>query len=273
MGAATEILTSTFPVMTERRLALRLACSEVRGGNDRVEYPVELPGLRGWVYSNPLEPAISGGDVHYLSVCAKGVLSRTLLADVAGHGEPVSGMAQKLRNLVLKHMNSWDQSTLMRDLNEASRTPADDTRYATAVVMGYYCGTRELVFTNAGHPSPLWYHAQCGTWDWLEETPLYRRQVKGLPLGLISGTDYVQSAVQLAPDDLLILYTDGITEALDAASQELGDQGLLRMAHALPTTSPVAAGKALLGLLRDFSGSTMNEDDQSLIVLQENSEF
>jgi len=246
---------------------------EVRGGNHRVEYPVELPGLRGWVYSNPLEPAISGGDVHYLSVCAKGVLSRTLLADVAGHGQPVSGMAQTLRSLVLKHMNSWDQSTLMRDLNEAFRMPAGDWRYATAVVLGFYCGTRELVFTNAGHPSPLWYHAEYGTWDWLEETPMYRRTIEGLPLGLISGTSYVQSAVQLAPGDLLILYTDGITEAQDAAGRELGVQGLLRMAYALPTISPGAAGKALLELLREFGSNTMNEDDQSLIVLQENSEF
>jgi sigma-B regulation protein RsbU (phosphoserine phosphatase) len=246
---------------------------EIRGGNHRVEYPVELPGLRGWVYSNPLEPSISGGDVHYLSVCAKGVLSRTLLADVAGHGQSVSGMAQQLRTLVFKHMNSWDQSTLMRELNEAFRTSPNDLWYATAVVMGYYCGTRELVFTNAGHPSPLWYHAKYGTWDCLEETPSNRRHIEGLPLGLISGTQYVQRAVQLAPDDLLILYTDGITEVLGAAGRELGVQGLLHMAYALPTTSPVAAGQALLELLRDFSGTTINEDDQSLIMLQEKFEF
>jgi sigma-B regulation protein RsbU (phosphoserine phosphatase) len=269
MGAATATFSSDLRIHNDRNAAHRLACSEVRGGNQRVDYLFELPGLLGWVYSHPLEPAMNGGDVQYLSVCDKGVLSRTLLADVAGHGEAVSAMAHRLRNLVLKNMNSWDQSMLMRELNEAFRTPADDAQYATAVVLGFYCRARELVFTNAGHPPPLWYHAQYGTWEWLEEASVYRRQVEGIPLGLISGTSYVQSAVQLGPGDLVILYTDGIPESRDEAGRELGQQGLLRMAYALPMSSPSAAGKALVQLLREFKGNSTDDDDQSLIVLQE----
>jgi hypothetical protein len=48
----------------------RLECLEVWGGNRRVSHAFELPGLDGWIYSDPVEPAVSGGDVHYLSVCS-----------------------------------------------------------------------------------------------------------------------------------------------------------------------------------------------------------
>ena len=61
----------------------KLACMEIWGGNRDVSRPVELPGLAGWVYSAPLRPATSGGDVHYLSVCDQDVLSRIAVATSA----------------------------------------------------------------------------------------------------------------------------------------------------------------------------------------------
>lgn len=72
---------------------LRLACSEVWGGNNVADQAVDVPGLRVWVHSKPLEPATFGGDVYYLSVCFKGLLSRVSLADVAGHGQLTSKTA------------------------------------------------------------------------------------------------------------------------------------------------------------------------------------
>ena len=98
----------------------KLACMEVWGGNCKVARPVELPGLAGWVYSKPLEPATAGGDVHYLSVCNQGTLSRIGLADVMGHGEAVSSLAKKLHELMHKHIDTWDQSGFMRELNLAN---------------------------------------------------------------------------------------------------------------------------------------------------------
>ena len=64
----------------------QLACTEVWGGNNIAHELLKLPGLVGLVHSKPAEPATSGGDVYYVSVCDKPVLSRVVLADVAGHG-------------------------------------------------------------------------------------------------------------------------------------------------------------------------------------------
>jgi sigma-B regulation protein RsbU (phosphoserine phosphatase) len=257
----------------------RLVCSEVWGGNNIVDLTVEVPGFTGWVYSRPLHPAITGGDVYYLVVCSKGLLSRIVLADVAGHGQSVSATAATLRELLRKHMNALDQSVLMQEINEAFRRQddPDDVQYATAAVFGYFWKTGELIFTNAGHPRALWYHAAEKAWDWLHDETLYKQSsVEGVPLGLIAGTEYLQSAVCLGQDDLLVLYTDGISESTNQAGKELGYDGLLRLAKSLPlqtVNSPGAAGQALLLAVRDFRGGSPIFDDESLIVLQRTEDY
>jgi len=151
----------------------RLACFELWGGNSIAAHPIELPGLLGWVSSIPFGQAASGGDVHYMSVCSKGQISRIALADVAGHGGSASAVADRLRQILRHHTDNWDQSALMRELNEAFRPDAKGEQFATAVVLGFYRETGELLFTNAGHPPVLWHHAASGVWDWLEERTPY----------------------------------------------------------------------------------------------------
>jgi serine phosphatase RsbU (regulator of sigma subunit) len=226
---------------TEFKDIARLPCLEVWGGNRRANHAVELPGLVGWIYSDPVEPAALGGDVHYISVCSKGIISRFAIADVSGHGTSSSVLAQLLSKLILKHIDTWDQSELMRELNESLRSGKEDgEQYATATLFAYYRPTRELVFTNAGHPPALWYHAKTQTWDWLEPATSFARSIEGLPLGLIGGTDYVQAAVQLNRDDILILYTDGITEATDRGGEMLGPNGLMNLVRNIPVDLPLS---------------------------------
>jgi sigma-B regulation protein RsbU (phosphoserine phosphatase) len=247
----------------------RLSCEEVQGGNLRVSRPVGLPGLIGWVYSNPLEPATAGGDIHYLSVCSHGIFSRFALADVSGHGQTISSLATILRKLIQEHINTWDQSTLMAELSEALEKNSAGDQYATAAVFGYCRLTGELVFTNAGHPAPLWYHASSRRWDWLETAASLLQFVEGLPLGLIPGTSYVQRAVQLAPGDMLLIYTDGITEACDTTGAPLGSEKLMDIVRNLPTESPAAAANGLLAALQAFRSAAQPEDDESFLLLQQ----
>ena len=251
----------------------RLSCRDVWGGNNQVNHTIGLPGLVGWVYSNPLEPAAAGGDVHYFSVCSEGILSRFALADVSGHGQCSSFTANRLRELIRKYIDVWDQTALMRDLNEALKRDTPHEQFATAAVFGYYRVTCELVLTNAGHPPPLWYHTDSGSWDWLETTSPFLVSHKDLPLGLIRGTSYLQQAVRLAQHDMLIIYTDGITEARNAKNHFLGQEGLLSVACDLPTGSPSAAAFQLNSALRPFRGSTPVDDDETFVVLQQTGEI
>ena len=221
--------------------------------------------------ATPFGEAASGGDVHYLSVCSKGQVSRIALADSGGHGESASAVADRLRQVLRGHTANWDQSALMRELNEAFQLGAEGVEFATAVVLGFYYATGELIFSNAGHPPVLWYHAASGVWEWLEERTPYAKDVDGLPLGVISGTAYAQTAVELTPGDLLLLYTDGITESLNASGEELGLEGLAELVRGLPVDTeqaPADFGSALVEKLKRFRGSGPQRHDETLVVIR-----
>jgi phosphoserine phosphatase RsbU/P len=253
------------------RVGYQLACTEVWGGNKIADERLKLPGLVGLIHSKPVEPATSGGDVFYVSVCDKRVLSRVVLADVAGHGEAVGEIATRLFMLVKKYINTFHQSALMQEINEAFyRQNADLAQYATAVVLSHDCRTSELIFASAGHPPTLWYHASHKEWDWLHErTPDSVKTSEGLPLGLVHGTEYQQTRVRLAEGDLLILYTDGITECANKSDEELSYEGLRELLRSLPVEPSIETASALVSAVEGFRGSTPCRDDQSVIVLQQ----
>jgi phosphoserine phosphatase RsbU/P len=243
-----------------------LTCSEVWGGNRKILRAVQLSGVTAWVASLPLNEGEGGGDLHYMSVCDHDLISRVALADVSGHGRVVSSMAETLQKLMRKNINIWDQSDFMRGLNDTFLRSGQE-KYATAIVLSIHRITGALAFSNAGHLPPLWYHARRKTWGWLKEhgDPLARGS--GLPIGLIPGTDYRQTFVTLEASDLLVLYTDGVTEAENDAGQSLDRKQLLKWAREAPIDSPEALGQALLKRLETYQGRYRN-DDETLIVLQ-----
>src|SRR6516165_12310214 len=111
----------------------RFACLELRGGNRAAVYRADLPGLNAWVSCRPLHPAIRGGDLYYLSVCSQGSISRITIADVAGHGEDVSTLAERLRDALREYADHWDQSALIRRLNDSFLKVSLGGKYAPAV--------------------------------------------------------------------------------------------------------------------------------------------
>jgi serine phosphatase RsbU (regulator of sigma subunit) len=249
----------------------QFACLELRGGNRAAVYRAELPGLDAWVSCRPLHPATRGGDLYYLSVCSQGSISRVTVADVAGHGEAVSSVADRLRDALRKHADDWDQSALIRRLNDNFLKISIDGKFATAVLLSHYARTGELLFTNAGHLPPLWYHAALEEWTFLQEATPYSKEIADLPLGMIAGTTYRQTAIQLAPNDLLLLYTDGVSESFDDHGDQLGLDRLLEIAADLPTGSAPAAGEALLAAIGRFRGSAPAMDDETVVALHRHS--
>jgi len=246
----------------------RLACREVRGGNRLAAFSAELPGLAGWISCRPLEPSTRGGDLYYMSACSHGVIARVVLADVSGHGEAVSAAAGRLRDSLRQHVESWDQSALIQELNENFLRTAESPQFATAFVASFYSDSGELLFTNAGQVPPLWYRAAAREWNLLLDSTPLSKEIVDLPLGLIAGTSYRQTAVQLEPRDLLLVFTDGISESWDASGAQLGLDGLLSAARNLPTESPVAAGRGLLEAVARFRGTAPQTDDETVLAFE-----
>jgi sigma-B regulation protein RsbU (phosphoserine phosphatase) len=244
-----------------------LVCAEVWGGNRKVIRTVKMPGLLAWVGSLPIHEGEGGGDLHYMSVCDYDLISRIALADVTGHGREVDRVTQMLRKLMLKNINAWDQSDFMRGLNEAFGQ-GEDNQYATAIVLSFHRLMGRLAFSNAGHLPPLWYHAAQKSWGWLEEGS-ETKKISGLPVGMMPGTEYSQTVVALKRGDILVLYTDGITEARDSIGYELGRDGFLKWAREAPIDSPTALGENLLQRLESFRGNSKNDDETLLVVQRE----
>jgi sigma-B regulation protein RsbU (phosphoserine phosphatase) len=248
-----------------------LVCSEVWASNRNVAHSVSLPGLQGWIYAAPLELGHDGGDIHYLSACDHGVLARVVLADVSGHGRAVGTVAEQLLLLVRRHMNRLEQPMLLFELNESlqsmkAKAPAT---YATAFVLGFDSSSGTLVFTNAGHPPPLWYRAAERQWQQFPQ-PHARKDgtLGGLPIGLGLQGSYEDVAIRFGDDDLLVCYTDGLSDAMNDEGVELGVDGLLELARSLPVESCMSAGATLVGLVDAFRRGTLATDDETLIVLR-----
>jgi len=246
----------------------RLACLELRGGNHAATYAARLPGLTAWVSCNPLRPSRRGGDLYYLSACSHGSIARVVIADVSGHGEKVSAAAVRLRTALRQHIDLWDQSLLIRDLNQSFFRDEQRVEFATAFVGSFASESGDLLFTNAGHMLPLLYRAATQEWSYLQDFIPEPKEVSDLPLGLIPGTGYHQTAARLASGDILILYTDGINEAENEAGYQLGLQCLLSMARSLPVSSATAAGEALMAAVARFRGNASAKDDETVVALR-----
>ena len=246
-----------------------LHCMEIWGGIEPAESTVRTPGLDLWVYSRPFEGDEQGGDIHFVTLCGGGLITRIVVADVSGHGSSVAEFSSTLRTLLRKHINHKSQARLVERLNQEFAEMARLRRFATAVVATYLTSTDELSVSNAGHPRPLHFRAVDGTWSILAQEPTGPGQLTNLPLGLDDETHYATSRVKLGRGDLVVFYTDALIEAADGSGQLLGESGLLEAARRLETTagSPATVGHALLGSVSQHRGGSAADDDVTLVVL------
>lgn len=247
-----------------------LHCMEIWGGNQAADRSVSTPGLDLWVYSQPYEGAEGGGDVHYVSLCGGGSITRLLLADVSGHGAPVAGLAASLRELMRANINSPDQTRLVRALNRQFGELAKPSGFATALVATYLTRGDGLTVCNAGHPRPLWYRAAAGAWSFLTHEGGPAGEVADLPLGIVEETAYTELVVPLGRGDLVLFYTDALTEAENAGGEQIGEAGLLGLVRRLDAADPAGMTAALLAGLQDYGGGKAAADDVTFILLHHN---
>jgi serine phosphatase RsbU (regulator of sigma subunit) len=240
---------------------------EIWGGNRAVERAVSTPGLDIWVSSRPHEQAEGGGDVYYTSLCGGGSITRFILADVSGHGATVADVAKALRELMRKNINRKDQSGLVQALNREFAELAKMNRFATAVVATYLTKGDTLTVCNAGHPRPLWRQAGSGRWAVLADDTVPDGGLADLPLGIVDDTTYTQRQIALARGDLLLFYTDALTEAENASGEQLGEAGLLALVERLDATNPAAIPAALTSALEAYRGGRPAGDDSTFILL------
>jgi len=252
-----------------------LACMEVLGGISAKVQSVACPGLDLWISTQPYRHESTGGDVHYVSLCGGGITTRILLADVSGHGSHVHEYSEFLRKLVKRYINAKTQADFMAEINRSFSEYAQLNRFATSVVATYLATKKSLELCIAGHPRPLWYQAETRQWKYLGESarPLPSDiGVTNLPVGIDDEADFQTFHFQLGLNDLLIFYTDSLTETKSPADQFLGESGLLQIVQSVePETMDVQTlGQAVLNRVSKFRDDAPADDDESILVVHHN---
>lgn len=244
-------------------------CMEIVGGNAAVDTAISVPGIDARIVSWPHAGNAAGGDVHYVSLCGARRLSRFAVADVSGHGDAAGEIAARLRALMRKHINRIDQTHFVRKLNEEFTARSRKGSFATALLATYYAPIEQLIVCNAGHPRPLWYRAAERKWALLDHAaPECLDSAANLPLGIVAPTEYYQFAVPLAMDDLVLIFTDAVTEARGPGERQLGEDGLLDLVRMLDADDNAGFCPSLLDALADFRGGKPPEDDLTMVLLR-----
>lgn len=246
----------------------QLQCMEVWGGNQAVDNGVTMPGLDAWVVARPHMGDDAGGDVHYLSSCATGRITRLMVADVSGHGSTVSQTALALRALMRRFINHLDQRRAVEFLNAEFAKQELSGRFATAVLGTFWGPTGVLTLCNAGHPRPLWYRAKTGRWQTLESGPTDQAdgdEPTDVPLGVLDSTKYRQVQVRLRTGDLVLLYTDSLVESRLVGGGLLGEAGLLDAMHSVPVSDPARLIPSVLAELAR-RGAEIHDDLTALLL-------
>jgi hypothetical protein len=250
-----------------------MQCMEVWGGNRAIDSGVIMPGMDAWIYSRPCKDQPAGGDVHFVSTCAGGLLVRLVLADIAGHGEGVADMGSQLRVMMRRFINRHEQSNVVQSLNKEFTAASANGVFATAVVMTFQCGKNKLSVSNAGHPAPLWYQAKRRRWTLLEPGTAAEARgtpAKGIPWGIVDDSLYHQFESPLGTGDIVLSYTDSLAEAKGADGEMLGPGGLLRIASSMGNVTPSQLIPRLLGEIAAHDPDYASRDDVTCLAFRAN---
>jgi sigma-B regulation protein RsbU (phosphoserine phosphatase) len=132
-------------------------------------------------------------------------------------------------------------------------------RFTTAFLAEYDAARRIFHYINAGHNNPILRRAS---------GLIERLDVGGLPLGILPDAKYESASVALAPDDWLIIFTDGLVEAENARQDEYGETQLLTVINTSAATTPAEMLKRMLAELDLFVGNTPQHDDVTCLLIK-----
>lgn len=248
-----------------------MQCLEVWGGNGASDNGVTMPGIDAWAFSRPYQGHAAGGDIHYVSSCGTGRISRVMVADVSGHGVDVAASAGRLRTLMRRYVNYVDQGALVGAMNREFAALEQAGRFATAVVATFWAPTGYLALSNAGHPRPLVYSAKRREWrvaDTRASGQPRPQEMANLPLGVVDESRYEQFAVRMRPGDLMVIYTDSLVEAKGSDGEQIGEFGLLEVARGLDPSDGAALARGMFDAVVAACGGRMPDDDATAVVLR-----
>jgi len=186
------------------------------------------------------------------------------IGDISGKGVSaallMASLHASLRGQALS--GAGDVGTKMANVNRLLYDASDSNRYATFFYAELDCDSRTLHYVNGGHNPPAVLRKEDGAWQ------VIRLADGGPVVGLLAGAAYKQQMLHLLPGDILLAFTDGISEAMNAAEDEWGEDRMIAEAQAHANLNAVELMQRLFRAADAFAAGAPQHDDMTLVVLR-----
>ena len=224
-------------------------------------FPKERPKLPGIEVDAICRPArIVSGDYYDFLPLGPTRLG-IALADISGKGISAALIMASLQAALRSQALAGDQAPghtaeMVTRLNQHLYRSTSEERYATLFYGIYDATARTFEYTNAGHPAPLY----------ISGGVTRRLDTGGTVLGLFSDPHFEQGTIQISPDSLLVVYSDGLTEPENATGEEFGDKRLCEVVQRNRDASAHTLVEALVKAANEWAGTEEQNDDETIIV-------
>ncbi|MBC8424722.1 SpoIIE family protein phosphatase [bacterium] len=233
--------------------------------------PHEMPSLPGFEITGASIPSLQvGGDYFDFLDLGDGRLG-VAIGDVSGKGIPAALLMSNLQaSLHGQVLHPGRISAVVRRVNDLLVKSTDPHMFATFFYGLLDRGTGVFTYTNAGHNPPLLRRG---------DGEIVMLEAGGLPLGMLEDVDFVQDAVTIEPGDALLLFTDGITEAVgplpdgsvpedeDTVDAMFGDERLVDLLAASRGSNAFEIRETVLRAVSDHTAGVPQSDDITLVVV------
>jgi sigma-B regulation protein RsbU (phosphoserine phosphatase) len=224
-------------------------------------FPQEYPPFPGIEYAGTCRPALGVGGDYYDFIKFSDTELGIAIGDVSGKGIPAALLMATLRAYLRGQTirRDSDLGEMMANLNRLVYESSAPNRYATFFYAQYETNTRVLQYVNAGHNPPMLLKSS---------GEVVRLDVGGPVIGLIEGCSYEQGQVLLDSGDVLVAYTDGVSEAMNRNQEEWGEEQLAATALPIRTGACQNLIARVIAAADEFAGGAPQHDDITLVVVR-----
>ena len=222
--------------------------------------PEKIPGIPGYSLAASSIPAREVGGDFYDIITAPAKKTGLIIADVSDKGVPAA-LFMALSRTVVRANAEW-HSAAREAIQGANATISADSRSGMFVTLFFAVldhESRRLTYVNAGHNPPLLFRAGS------DPVPL---QITGIALGALADADYEERSMELYPGDVLLFYTDGVTEAIDDQYTQFGEERLVELVSQNINLPPADIIEKINSAVSVHSGGAAQFDDMTLMVLK-----
>lgn len=233
------------------------------GEIQRKFFPLYPPALRGYSVRGITIPTRKvGGDAYFWHERKDGRLV-VMVADVMGKGLPSALLMSQIQAIMKIFSEQFQNaSEIVSAVNEFIYKYSTQEKFISMVVLVLDPDTGSMTFCNAGHNPPFLLKPD-GKYALLHDG--------GMPVGVFVDQVYVQGETKIEPGEVMVLYTDGLTEARNDQDEEFGLDQLVDVAQAHSSLAVDPMSEAIIAEIHDRWLGTDQEDDWTLLIMKRES--